>query len=164
MHPQQSSHPDSPRILGAREGPPDSLSPIPYYRDLQAGAGRETIPVEEEEQEILWIDQAWMRRVLNLIPAHARLITVTGDSMTPTLNPGDIALFDDRDTTGQRDGAIYVIRFGDGLMIKRLQRLSPSRLQFISDNKRYHPTKLSLKEVGEDIAILGRVVWVGRLM
>lgn len=84
-------------------------------------------------------------------------VAVRGDSMIPTLLPGERVMVDTTDTAfGQ--GGIFVLRDPDGeVLVKRLRKLKGGQIEIVSDNERQgneiHPA--------EDVAIIGRVV--GRL-
>lgn len=90
-------------------------------------------------------------------PEAMRLFIVAGNSMIPTLNDGDMILVD----TSQKDvqsGRIYLLRIGEELMVKRLER-RPGGLMYIkSDNPDYDPIPVKLAEA-EDVEVFGRMVW-----
>ncbi|HEX7928723.1 MAG TPA: S24 family peptidase, partial [bacterium] len=89
------------------------------------------------------------------------LIYVHGESMVPTLNPGDVILMERYDAHRVSDG-IYALRMGNALLVKRLQFLPNGELLVTSDNEAYKPFQVKLKDGPEDIQIIGRVVWAGR--
>ncbi len=74
-------------------------------------------------------------------------LAVEGDSMTPTLNDGDIVVCD---TGGWSGDGIYIIRTQGHLYIKRVVQ-SSSGFQVISDNPKYPPY------IAEETEIIGRV-------
>lgn len=63
------------------------------------------------------------------------IINVTGDSMEPTLQNGDLLYVDTRKNYYLGDG-IYVFSFKDRIYVKRLQ-FAGNKLLIISDNTRY---------------------------
>lgn len=84
-------------------------------------------------------------------------IKVRGDSMEPTLLPGERVMVD---TTDQRfgQGGVFVIRDPDGeILVKRLRKLKDGEIELVSDNPKQPPIVHRADEIG----ILGRVV--GRL-
>ena len=105
-------------------------------------------------------DRAWLKRTCRARPEDLSIVTVSGDSMAPTLVDGDDVLVDTA-TAGvpMRDG-IYVLRRDDTLMVKRLS-LSPTigTMTITSDNPAY-PSWSNCPL--DSIAVLGRVVWAGR--
>jgi len=79
--------------------------------------------------------------------------------MSPTVDEGDLVLVDRRETRVRDDG-IYVLRVGNDLSIKRIQRLPDGSLAIRSDNSAYE----RLIAAPDMVALLGRVIWVaGRL-
>ena len=88
------------------------------------------------------------------------MIKVTGDSMEPTLGDGDDILVDRGDTADRLRDGIYVLRFDDALNVKRIA-INPEGGRFTvrSDNAAY-PSWPDCDPAR--IAIIGRVVWVGR--
>ncbi len=80
-------------------------------------------------------------------------INVTGDSMEPTLNNGNIIFIDKVKNDVTKDG-IYAFINENGLFVKRIQRRVDGLLDIISDNKEY-PIQITKKV---DIDILGKVV------
>lgn len=103
----------------------------------------------------------WVRDKLNTLPEHLRMLSVTGDSMEPTLGHGDIILVD-TSKTGPTPPGIFVLYDGYGLVVKRVEMLPSSggapTLSIKSDNSQYSPYERSLS----DTRILGRVVWFAR--
>jgi len=82
--------------------------------------------------------------------------------MTPTLNHGDDIMVDHSDgMTRLRDG-IYVLRFDDVLLVKRIAMgLRRGEFSILSDNGLYPSwTNVDPKLV----AIVGRVFWVSRFL
>lgn len=97
----------------------------------------------------------WLARFPDIDPKNLALVEAVGDSMTPTIDHGDLVLADLRENRFRQDG-IYVLRAGSELPIKRLQRQSDGSLKVRSDNPAYEPGTMS-----DNIALLGRVIWVG---
>ena len=80
-------------------------------------------------------------------------INVTGDSMEPTLNNGNIIFIDKTKQNVSKVG-IYAFINENGLFVKRIQRRADGGLDVISDNKEY-PMQIVNKN---GINILGKVV------
>jgi len=92
-------------------------------------------------------------------PDSLLVLTIRGDSMSPTLNDGDEVLVDSAECTPHRD-AIFAIRHAGALQVKRLS-VNPvtGRVTIRSDNPLYE----SWPDCDpEEIDILGRVIWAGR--
>lgn len=101
---------------------------------------------------------SWMHSI-GLNPKNARRFRVRGDSMEPTLSNNDRILVDISQNQPERiqDGAVYAVRYGEGLKVKRLQRRINGRIVLISDNPAY-PEEEVLPEYADDFAIIGRVL------
>lgn len=137
---------------------PEGFSLIPRL-DIQASAGNGRIAVSEEPLEYLAFQANWLRgRGIN--PAAARVLTARGDSMEETIRDGDVLLVD---TSIDRvlDNSIYVVVYGDMVLVKRVHGRINGSLQLISDNPRYPVEEVSKGEV-DDLKIAGRVMWFGR--
>ena len=96
----------------------------------------------------------WLR-ALGLDPSHLAAITVTGDSMEPTLRDGDEILVDQR--RAPLCDAIHVVRIEDALLVKRVETGRGGGVRLISDNPAYRPIECTPGEVD----VVGRVVWKG---
>jgi hypothetical protein len=122
-----------------------------------AGSGAEA--GDESPLTALAFQSNWVRSVASGRPEALSVISVTGDSMLPTLADGDQILVDTADRDRLRDG-IYVLRTDDALLVKRLS-VNPAtrRLAIRSDNDAY-PSWDDCDPAG--VNVIGRVVWVGR--
>ncbi len=98
----------------------------------------------------------WLQRVLNLETRSMALIEVIGDSMSPTADEGDVVLVDLREARFRHDG-VYVLRTGNDLAVKRLQRQPDGSILIRSDNPAYE----SYAVQPEEISVRGRALWVG---
>jgi len=140
--------------------PPDEYARVPLY-DVHASAGGGAFVAEEAVKDVLVFRKEWIANELRASVKDLAVIFVEGDSMTPTLNPGDILLVHKHNDEALKDG-IYVIRLEDTLLVKRLQRLPGARLQVSSDNPAYSVFNVNLTHTDTDFAIIGRVVWAGK--
>lgn len=87
-----------------------------------------------------------------------RMIAVRGDSMVPTLCPGQRVMVDTADKTPSPPG-VFVIWDGLGLVLKRIELIAgsdPMRIRISSDNPRYTAYERTLDEAH----INGRVIGV----
>lgn len=125
--------------------------PLPLY-------GTATNKIEEGGPFAL--RKSWITNQLCLEPEDLCLLYVEGESMKPTLSPGDIAMANLKDTI-VRDG-IYVVQIADALIIKRLQRLSGSFIKVSSDNPAYESWKVNMSDLTQRLTIIGRVLRVSR--
>lgn len=111
--------------------------------------------VQENVRAIWRLPPEMIRAELQSRETDLDFITVEGDSMAPTLAPGDRVLVN-RAMARPGDG-VFVIHDGLGPSVKRLEVLtgtSPLRIAIISDNP-HHTAKEIL---AEDLAVIGRVI------
>lgn len=129
--------------------------------DVRASAGA-GLAGESEKIVAEWQLPSEVVRYYSSAPAtDLRFITVLGDSMEPTLQPGQRVLVDTGDRTPTPPG-IFVVWDGLGLVVKRVQALAhsePMRVKITSDNPKYEGYERALTEA----YIQGRVIgqWRG---
>jgi len=139
----------------------DEYALVPLY-DVRAAAGHGAVVEDEQVTDSLAFKRQWIHQELNANPNDLYLIYVDGESMEPTLRPGDIILVDRRSAQSVPRDGIYVLRMDGSLLVKRLQRLPGRQVKVTSDNTAYEPYTLGLDDTSDDLAIIGRVVWAGR--
>ncbi|WJY16332.1 S24 family peptidase [Pectobacteriaceae bacterium CE90] len=137
-------------LLG--EGSEDQTSPIEakyntrssFYRvevlDVQASAGNGSLVSTDFIETIRAIEYTneQARALFGHRPSESvKVITVRGDSMEGTIEPGDQIFLDMNVIEFDGDG-IYVFVFGKTLHVKRLQ-MQKNRIAVLSDNKLYEP-------------------------
>ena len=138
----------------------DRFAMLPVY-DAAASAGPGTEAEDAAPIYRLAFRADWLRRVTRADLSELAVITVDGDSMEPTLRQGDNVLVDlSQNRPGRKDG-IYVLRTDGGLQVKRVAVHPISgRVTIISDNREHYPSFTDLPP--EEVAVLGRVIWLGR--
>ena len=126
---------------------------IKYYPTISVSAGGGAYDAEDEYEQLdlpdFFVDIIGGKENLKNIEA----INVTGDSMEPTLNNGNIIFIDKTKQDVNKDG-IYAFVNENGLFVKRIQRRVDGGLDVISDNKEY-PMQVVSKG---GIDVLGKVV------
>lgn len=124
---------------------------------LSAGAGAES---DESEFGQMLFRMQWLRGVTSAGLDSLVVVPVDGDSMEPSLRTGDHALVDLTQRKPSRKDGLYVIRSDGGLQVKRVSaHPSTGKLAVRSDNPAYE----SYANVDPaSVAILGRVIWIGR--
>ena len=120
--------------------------------EASAGGGRllDDAPITGH----LAFQRTWLRR-RSIDPRRATVITVSGDSMEPTLPDGCSILVDHNRYT-RRKGRIFVLETDDGLIVKRAGREKADWL-IISDNPYWPPATWP-----DDARIIGEVRWAAR--
>lgn len=149
------------RFFGVSEamlGGPERLALVEVPRiDLAASAGPGR-SVDAEARTPGLLDPALLRR-LGVAPRNASVIRVEGDSMVPTLAEGDEILVDaGRREPGAR-GDLFVLRSEGLVMVKRVS-LDDGGYRIASDNPDFPERRAGLG----DVEIIGRVVWLGRVL
>ena len=91
---------------------------------------------------------------------QAVMMLVSGDSMEPLLRDGDTVLVDQSANTPS-DGHIFVVRLGEELMVKRLQKTAQG-WNICSLNPGYGSIPVEGEQ--EDFQVYGRVRWFGRVV
>ncbi len=128
---------------------------VPRYA-VEASAGHGAITDCEDISGYYAFNRKWLaRRSLN--PDSLCVISVRGDSMEPRLRDGDLILVD-RAQSQIADGLAYVVRLGDDLMVKNVQRVDPTRVALLSVNKLYPPREIDIASLGSAAEVIGRVV------
>lgn len=88
-------------------------------------------------------------------PRQVLILPVRGDSMEPTLRPGDRVMVDLTDTI-PNDGGIFVLDEGNGPLVKRIRLkpgTSPAMIEVISDNAYVGKYELA----ADQVRVIGRV-------
>jgi phage repressor protein C with HTH and peptisase S24 domain len=149
-------------VLG---GPPDETDRTAGLlsvkrHPVQVSAGPGAIVTEELGKPYFAFDERWLKALTSSSPSNLSIVRVEGDSMAPTLNPGDDILVDLGDAGERLRDGIYVLRIDEALVVKRLA-LNPvgRRVTVQSDNPAYP----DWPDCGLDsIKPIGRVIWSGR--
>jgi len=128
--------------------------------DITVAAGAGTYVDGEAAAVSFGFDPRWLQRIAHGRPDQLSIVTVTGDSMAPTLMDSEDILVDASENTARVRDGIYVLRRDDLLVVKRLA-LSPAskRITVSSDNPAY-PSWPDCKP--ETLSIIGRVIWAAR--
>lgn len=136
--------------------PPRGTVLIGRY-DARASAGVPMMRGDTAIIERIAFSEDWIRKVLRRDPANLALMEGTGDSMTPTINDGDVMMID-MSVNEVRSARIYVLDVDGSLIVKRVQRLVNGGFKIISDNPRYEPEIVHPSE-RNPLHIVGEVVW-----
>lgn len=124
-------------VAGPATGP-DYVRAVDMGTEGDMGEGR----VNDDFPEVIRaVDytQKYIRGLVGFVPPPGRLVLVTGrgDSMLPTIQPGESLLVDTGVKTYDGDG-IYLVNLGNGQQIKRLvDHGEAAGIHVHSDNKAY---------------------------
>lgn len=89
-------------------------------------------------------------------PEQIRIINVRGDSMSGTIEPGDLLFVDISVQHFDGDG-IYAFLYDETAHVKRLQKMK-DKLLVISDNQTYRPWEPIEKDEMNKIFVFGKVI------
>lgn len=132
---------------------------VPRY-DIQAAAGHGRLAGDEKPTFSMAFRRYWIENYVTRDTKNLSVISVKGDSMEGVLNDGDSILINHNETA-PRDG-LYVLRINENLLVKRLQVMPGGIINVISANEAYPTFEIDLKNLTDDVAIIGRVEWFGR--
>ncbi len=152
-HPRASSY-----VSGFSDSGDSGIIMIPAY-DIRASAGFGAFVEREWTEDYMPFKSRFLKKLTQSNPDNLSILTVTGDSMDPTLSDEDLILVDTQEAGLISDG-IYVIRNEETLSVKRIS-VNPVNglLSIKSDNSLYESwpdCKI------DDIQIIGKVIWAGR--
>lgn len=143
---------------------PSDFAPIPVHAaTLAAGAGSENHT--EDVIDHLAFRRDWLRSI-GVSPTSSVIARAWGDSMSPTIKPGDVMLIDRaradppskvRAPGDARPATIYAILDDGHARVKRLELAAPGTLAVFSDNPEHPPEIRAVDAVN----IIGRVAWWG---
>lgn len=132
--------------------------------DLRAASGPafDLVEVTEEtyDQKVVGkfgFPKQGFREIYGADPGNVVLITVVGDSMEPTLLPGQKVLVDTSDRFPTPPG-IFVVWDGFGLVLKRVSLIphsDPPTVRISSDNSHYPPYERILGEAHIQARVIG---------
>lgn len=104
----------------------------------------------------------WISDALGADPEQVCLFEVEGESMVPTLRPGDSVLVGCHDSSVEPHDGVYVVKIGGKPLLKRVQLLPEGKLRVSSDNVMFEAFVVDLAPGGEQLELVGRVLWAGR--
>lgn len=146
-----------PSILKEADFSAEENVSVRYFPDIYASAGSGVINYAEKP-EVMKIEARFLSSELGAISRKNLLIIhAVGDSMSPTIKPGDL-LFTDPGEQVVRTGAVYVLGIEDQIYVKRVEKNPLSEEMILrSDNSDYEAITVS-KEDTKRVRIIGRVI------
>lgn len=135
----------------------DDTTLVPVY-SVYASAGPGALVTSEEIVDRLAFPPNYLRHITKSRPENLAIIGVKGSSMSPTLKDDDIVMIDTGKTDLSYDGMFVIRDGGEALLVKRIGRASRrGYVMIISDNKDNPP----VERAGEDVEVVGKVIWAG---
>ena len=141
--------------------PDEKLDTFSMVPKVQARAGAGSSLVTSDDVEGLY---AFRNDFLARVGIHASqsvMLDVLGESMEPLIRDGDTILVDQHDQL-LTDGKIFLVGFGEELLVKRVQR-TPRGWLLRSENKDFADIPVEGTDV-DLFRVYGRVRWFGRVL
>ncbi len=127
--------------------------------DVQASAGMGSEVQAEDIEDYFAFNKSFLSRQLNVSGEELVFVTISGDSMLPTLHDGDRVLVDMSQKEVNHEG-LYLLQSEDGLMAKRLSD-KQGELSVISDNLEFDNWTIPAQG-REANPVAGKIVWCAR--
>jgi len=128
---------------------------VPRY-EIAASAGGGALVHSEQIVDVMSFKSDYLKVSLGLSPKNLAVISVVGDSMEPYLSEGDLVMVD-LGVTSIQNNSVYVLQFGDSLLVKRVQVKLDGEVIVKSDNPLYDPESFR-GESAERLRVVGRMV------
>lgn len=142
----------------ALEGEDTDLVLIPRVA-ARLAAGTGSLETDGDVLGMYAFREDWIRKKGN--PKRMVLMDVTGDSMTPKIEHGDMVLIDQGKTDILGYG-FFAVGIDDAVFVKQL-RVKPGKLILHSLNPDYEDIEVDMAaDQPQDVRIIGRVLWVAR--
>ena len=136
---------------------------MPVRGDISASLGAGSFVNCETVTEYFPLPKSLMKKI-GASPEHSCIINTSGESMYPTIIGGQDLILIDESKKEIFDGKIYLIRMDNSLFAKRLQKLPQNRIKVISDNPDYDSYIIDLKDESVDFAVIGKIMWISRIL
>lgn len=146
-------------LVGAAATGSPSQDLVTVY-DIEVSAGNGYVAPDFEAQAgQLAFPPGYLRTITSAPVQALAIVTVKGDSMSPTLREGDVVMIDTTKRNLGFDG-LFVLRMDGALHVKRVTRGGRGgQVRIMSDNRESYPaTERELSEV----EAVGKVLWYGR--
>lgn len=139
---------------------PQPLEDPAYYQvpwlEARASMGGGSLEVSKEVKSYLSFRRDWLLSrggIGNLV-----VVSVQGDSMSPTIPDGSVVLINESGGTPPVNGKIYLVCYRDELFIKRLKVKDGRAVALLSD---FDGSEIPIKK-SEYFNIIGRAIWYGK--
>ncbi|HGJ5866916.1 MULTISPECIES: helix-turn-helix transcriptional regulator [Arsenophonus] len=125
--------------------------------DVKLSAGNGSYETDERSK-ICLLFRRYSLKKMGVHPQSARLVRISGNSMEPALNDGDVVGIN-TDKTSIEDGKTYAISHDDVLRVKTLIS-APGKIIIRSVNREEYPDEImTLIDFKQYIRIIGQVFW-----
>jgi SOS-response transcriptional repressor LexA len=125
---------------------------IPCF-DAKASCGVGIHNDDVQMVKLIKVALSWLRsHVRSGSFDHLEIVTSSGDSMSPTIQDGDLVIIDTAEREIHSD-RVYCLIVDSELYIKRVQRM-PGGIRLLSDNNRYPPVDVT-GDIAHEVIICG---------
>lgn len=128
--------------------------------DISYAMGAGTVIEDYPETTLLPFTLDFLRRFTRGSTDALFIASGHGDSMEPTIRREDLMMVDTTQVSVNMNDQVWALTYGGGGMIKRLRRLPDDRILIMSDN----PSVSDFDAHLDDVHIIGKVVWIARIM
>lgn len=128
--------------------------------DISYAMGDGSVIEDYPETDFLPFSLNFLRQFARGTTDRLFIATGHGESMEPTLRRDDLVMIDTSQNRIAFQDQLWALTFCGAGMIKRLRRISATKLLILSDNPAVPPQEAD----EEDIHVVGKVVWVARMM
>lgn len=134
---------------------------VPYFKSIRPDTFEGNQPETTDEHIQISLPSTFIYKELETAPSELFLTRAAGDTMQPTINDRDFILVEKK-ATRPFAGRIYLVRMDDSLLCKRIHEYPGRKLLLMNDNSRYKHFEIQPDQPA--FAIIGRVVWHGRII
>ena len=148
------------RVRASGESRPQPIAVPLFDVRAAAGGGAQLSEGAEDQTDSIGFPPALLHRITAAPANRLKLITITGDSMAPTLEDGDLVMIDGASIAPSPPG-VFVLDDGVGLVAKRIDAVPnthPRELMLSSDN----PAYATYQRRSDEVHIVGRIIWFAR--
>lgn len=140
--------------------PPSLPDDLEYIRevDIRFAMGDGRVAEDYPEVGLVPFNRNFRRALTSASAEQLFIARGDGDSMMPTLINDDMVLIDRSQNRVAQSDRIWALRIEDAGMIKRVRVVPGGFYELLSDNASVPPQTVRREEV----AVIGRVIWVGR--
>ena len=128
--------------------------------DITYAMGDGTVIEDYPETDFLPFSLNFLRQFARGPTDRLFIASGHGESMEPTLRRDDLVMIDASQNRVAFQDHIWALTYCGAGMIKRLRRVSGGRLLIHSDNPAVPPQEAD----EEDVYVVGKVVWIARMM
>lgn len=128
--------------------------------DISYAMGDGSVIEDYPQTDFLPFSLSFLRQFARGSTDRLFIATGHGESMEPTLRRDDLVMIDSSQNRVAFQDHLWALTYCGAGMIKRLRRISGGRMLILSDNPSVPPQEA----IEDDIHIVGKVVWIARMM